>query len=76
MEYTVPIAGYNINASCRVSEPQHLVGLSPDVVPVQQPLQLLSAQCHYWLLEQPRPMKLLPAFDDLVPERKAVAVPV
>lgn len=58
-EYTAPATGYNIKSSGRARESQHLMRLGPDVVTIQQPVQLLHGQRHHILLKQPRPVKLI-----------------
>src|SRR5581483_10911993 len=37
---------------------------------------ILGSQRHHLLLHEPRPAKLLPTLDHLMPDRKSVAVPV
>src|SRR5581483_875988 len=75
VEYTVPATGYNIRSSGRACESQHLMGLGPDVVAIQQPVQLFHRQRHYLLLKQPRPMKPLSSLNLLPPQDEAVPLP-
>lgn len=67
LEYTVPATGYNIESSGRARESQHLMGLGPDIVAIQQPVQFLHGQRHDFLLKQPRPMKPLSTLNFLPP---------
>ena len=73
---TVPTTEYNIELLCRAGKSQHLMRLPPDVISLEQPLELLGGQRHHFLLKQPWPDKPLPALDHLVYDDKAVAVPV
>src|SRR3569833_2540427 len=46
----------------------------PHVVAVQEPVQLLTAESHDFLLRAPGPVKLVP-IETLVPDHKAVVLP-
>ena len=50
--------------------------LPPDVVSLEQPLELFGGQPRHFFLKQPRPDEPLPALDHLVHDDKAVAMPV
>ena len=73
---TVPTTEYNIELLCRAGKSQHLMRLPPDVISLEQPLELLGGQHHHFPLKQPWPDKPLPALDHLVYDDKAVAAPV
>ncbi len=57
--YTVPTSKYNVKPLCRARKSQHLMRLPPDVVSLEQPLELLGCQRHHFHLKQPRPDELL-----------------
>jgi hypothetical protein len=48
--------------------------LCPDVIAIQQPIQLLRGEAYHFLLQHPRPVILLCTLNALAPKREVVFI--